>query len=88
MLYVPFVSIPIFNFIFIPHLNGYYIAFDHMRFLGNSLEAICEKKSGIFKANKPALIGPNVPHSVALVRSCTYCALLCKRFMYFQILQI
>ncbi len=42
-------------------------AFDHMRFLGNTLEDICEKKSGIFKNGTPALIGPNVPFSVASV---------------------
>ncbi len=42
-------------------------AFDHMRFLGNTLEDICEKKSGIFKKDTPALIGPNVPFSVASV---------------------
>lgn len=45
-------------------------ALDHTRILGPTIEAICEKKAGIFKSNTPAIIGPGVPLEVAKVRLC------------------
>jgi folylpolyglutamate synthase/dihydropteroate synthase len=53
-------------------VSFFLLAFDHMRFLGNTLEEICEKKAGIFKSKKPALIGPSVPYSVASVSNDYY----------------
>ena len=37
------------------------IGFDHMQFLGNTLEAIAKEKAGIIKANVPVIIGETQP---------------------------
>lgn len=37
-----------------------HIALDHQNFLGNTLDAIAKEKAGIFRANKPAVVGD--PH--------------------------
>ncbi|HVZ79043.1 MAG TPA: Mur ligase family protein, partial [Gemmatimonadaceae bacterium] len=38
------------------------IGFDHMEYLGNTLEAIAGEKAGIFKPGRPAVIGEPDPH--------------------------
>lgn len=48
------------------------IQFDHTNVLGNSLAEIATEKCGIFRMMTPALIGPQVPFSVAQV-SCPLC---------------
>jgi dihydrofolate synthase/folylpolyglutamate synthase len=37
------------------------IGFDHMEFLGSTLDAIAGEKAGIFKPNRPALVGEQRP---------------------------
>jgi dihydrofolate synthase / folylpolyglutamate synthase len=37
------------------------IGWDHMEYLGHSLEAIAAEKAGIFKAGRPAVIGESAP---------------------------
>lgn len=38
------------------------IDFDHMEYLGNSLEAIAREKAGIIKPGVPYILGPRVPY--------------------------
>jgi folylpolyglutamate synthase/dihydropteroate synthase len=40
------------------------IGFDHMEYLGNSLEAIGREKAGIFRAGRPAVLGSRDPPAV------------------------
>lgn len=40
------------------------ISFDHMNYLGNTLESIAFEKAGIIKEKIPVVIGPRVPYEV------------------------
>ncbi|CAI5734734.1 unnamed protein product [Hyaloperonospora brassicae] len=42
------------------------IGLDHVRILGNDLEAIAREKAGIIKPNVPVVVGPNVPVNVMM----------------------
>lgn len=50
------------------------IDIDHTDFLGDTREQIAFEKAGIFRANKPVIIGePNVPHSMLAQAEKLYC---------------
>lgn len=51
--------------LFFPHYRT--TALDHTRILGSTVEAIGRNKAGIFKAGRPALVGPGVPLSTIQV---------------------
>lgn len=40
------------------------IDLDHQKWLGKDLESIGREKSGIFRKNKPVILGPNMPSSI------------------------
>uniref|UniRef100_A0AAV1U6S8 Mur ligase central domain-containing protein n=1 Tax=Peronospora matthiolae TaxID=2874970 RepID=A0AAV1U6S8_9STRA len=42
------------------------IGLDHVRILGNDLDAIAREKAGIIKPNVPVVVGPNVPMNVTM----------------------
>ncbi|CAH0473696.1 unnamed protein product [Peronospora belbahrii] len=42
------------------------IGMDHVRILGNTLEAIAREKAGIIKPNVPVVVGPNTPVNVMM----------------------
>lgn len=44
------------------------IGLEHTRILGDTVELIALEKGGIIKADRPVLVGPNVPHDV--LREC------------------
>jgi dihydrofolate synthase/folylpolyglutamate synthase len=46
------------------------IGWDHMEYLGHSLEAIAGEKAGIFKAGRPAVIGESAPNIRDLLHRC------------------
>jgi dihydrofolate synthase / folylpolyglutamate synthase len=43
------------------------IGYDHMDRLGHTLEAIAAEKAGIFRANVPVVLGPNIPEEARQV---------------------
>ncbi len=45
----------------------YVLALDHTRILGSTLEAIARNKAGIMRADRPALVGPDVQWEVMQV---------------------
>lgn len=45
------------------------VSMDHMSFLGDSLEKIAGEKAGILKRNVPAVIGPQEPEALNVIRA-------------------
>lgn len=45
------------------------ISFDHMQYLGDTLAAISAEKAGILKAGVPAVLGPQPPEALAVIRA-------------------
>jgi len=43
------------------------ISFDHMQFLGNSLDRIAAAKAGILKAGRPAIVAPQPPEAAQVI---------------------
>ncbi len=55
------------------------IDIDHTGFLGNTREQIALEKAGIFRANRPAIIGdPNVPQTMLEYAKNLNCQLFCR----------
>jgi len=45
------------------------VSFDHMEFLGDTIEAIAGEKAGILKAGVPAVIGPQTPGALDVIEA-------------------
>jgi len=45
------------------------VSLDHQSYLGDSIEAIAAEKAGILKAGVPAVIGPQAPAALAVMRA-------------------
>lgn len=55
------------------------IDIDHVDFLGNSREQIAFEKAGIFRANRPVIIGePNIPHTMLDQAKQLQCKVSCR----------
>lgn len=53
------------------------ISFDHMEYLGNTLDSIAENKAGIIKRRVPVVIGPRVPREIISRKACEMESSLC-----------